>query len=93
MKYMIAIAIILSTACETESPNHQSGPVCYRTWSQETCKSCGNSGGYSCTSCETNTMCGVCSDQEGSGCWVTNVLVKCKSECPSGSFLNGAKVP
>ena len=95
MKYLLLLlTAVLTVSCATEPVSGGAGGAgCYRTRTSDYCKSCGNSGGVSCQTCSPRTYCFACSDVEGNGCWVNNVLVKCKSSCPSGSYMNGEKMP
>jgi|ETNvirnome_2_300_1030623.scaffolds.fasta_scaffold02032_5 hypothetical protein len=83
-----ALALLLLAACES-SPAYTPESACYRTYTYQDCKSCGNHGGVSCTSCTTKTGCVPCSDTDGTICWWSPegppTPRKCVNVCPAGT--------
>ena len=84
-KLFAIMALLAIFGCETTAGQPNFGPPCYRTYPDKTCKSTGCGGGVCGTFCTTKTKCVPCTDVEGTGCWVQNVLIKCKTTCPAGS--------
>jgi hypothetical protein len=91
-RYLLALAL---AACVPDLPpttyaptGAAAAPVCWRTTPKKTCRPCPG-----CSACFTDLVCEPCTAVEGTGCWHGDVLLKCLDRCPSGSMLNGTKVP
>lgn len=95
MRTMLLILALVAIGCESEGYVDGGGgaaATCYTTSPSKKCESCGGGGGFTCTSCTGITVCNVCQDVSGDGCWKGGVLVKCSWGCPSGAYLNGEKM-